>query len=149
MADLPEGFPLGYEVLPGNTRDKQTLGSALASIEKQYGKARRVWVMDRGIPTEETLEQMRHSDPPVHYLVGTGPGADTASSAGEICRSADDRRSFADDRWPSRDPAAPHSTGKGTAGVAGSDEADVARATTTQDHVSRPTDRMSLVVQTF
>ena len=70
----PEGFPLGYEVLPGNTLDKQTLGSALASIEKQYGKARRVWVMDRGIPTEETLDQMRRSDPPVHYLVGTPKG---------------------------------------------------------------------------
>jgi transposase len=70
----PEGFPLGYEVLPGNTLDKKTLSSALASIEKQYGKARRVWVMDRGIPTEETLEQMRQSDPPVHYLVGTPKG---------------------------------------------------------------------------
>jgi len=70
----PEGFPLGYEVLPGNTLDKKTLGSALASIEKQYGKARRVWVMDRGIPTEETLEQMRQSDPPVSYLVGTPKG---------------------------------------------------------------------------
>ena len=70
----PEGFPLGYEVLPGNTLDKQTLKAALASIEKQYGKARRVWVMDRGIPTEETLAQMRQSDPPVHYLVGTPKG---------------------------------------------------------------------------
>ncbi|MCU0787997.1 MAG: IS1634 family transposase [Verrucomicrobia bacterium] len=70
----PEGFPLGYEVLPGNTLDKKTLGQALASIEKQYGKARRVWVMDRGIPTEETLEQMRQSDPPVSYLVGTPKG---------------------------------------------------------------------------
>lgn len=70
----PEGFPLGYEVLPGNTLDKKTLSSALASIEKQYGKARRVWVMDRGIPTEETLEQMRQSDPPVSYLVGTPKG---------------------------------------------------------------------------
>ena len=70
----PEGFPLGYEVLPGNTLDKKTLGSALASIEKQYGKARRVWVMDRGIPTEETLEEMRQSDPPVSYLVGTPKG---------------------------------------------------------------------------
>jgi transposase len=70
----PEGFPLGYEVLPGNTLDKKTLNSALASIEKQYGKARRVWVMDRGIPTEETLEQMRQSDPPVSYLVGTPKG---------------------------------------------------------------------------
>lgn len=70
----PEGFPLGYEVLPGNTLDKKTLASALASIEKQYGKARRVWVMDRGIPTEETLEQMRQSDPPISYLVGTPKG---------------------------------------------------------------------------
>ena len=63
----PEGFPLGYEVFPGNTLDKQTLKAALASMEKQYGPARRVWVMDRGIPTEETLEQMRQSDPPVHF----------------------------------------------------------------------------------
>jgi hypothetical protein len=70
----PEGFPLGYEVLPGNTVDKKTLGSALESMEKQYGKARRVWVMDRGIPTEETLTQMRASDPPVSYLVGTPKG---------------------------------------------------------------------------
>lgn len=70
----PEGFPLGYEVLPGNTLDKKTLSAALGSIEKQYGKARRVWVMDRGIPTEETLEQMRQSDPPVSYLVGTPKG---------------------------------------------------------------------------
>jgi transposase len=70
----PEGFPLGYEVLPGNTLDKQTLEEALASIEKQYGKARRVWVMDRGIPTEESLQQMRQSDPPVSYLVGTPKG---------------------------------------------------------------------------
>ena len=70
----PEGFPLGYEVLPGNTLDKQTLSTALAAIEKQYGKARRVWVMDRGIPTEETLAQMRQSDPPTCYLVGTPKG---------------------------------------------------------------------------
>ncbi len=70
----PEGFPLGYEVLAGNTLDHQTLAGALASIEKQCGKARRVWVMDRGIPTEETLTQMRQSDPPVSYLVGTPKG---------------------------------------------------------------------------
>ncbi len=70
----PEGLPLAYEVLPGNTADKTTLRDFLARIERQYGKARRVWVMDRGIPTEDTLEQMRHSDPPVHYLVGTPKG---------------------------------------------------------------------------
>jgi transposase len=70
----PEGFPLAYEVLPGNTSDKTTLKDFLARIEKQYGKAKRIWVMDRGIPTEETLEEMRAQDPPVHYLVGTPKG---------------------------------------------------------------------------
>jgi len=70
----PEGFPLAYEILPGNTADKTTLPSFLKKIESQYGKARRVWVMDRGIPTEEVLRQMRASDPPVHYLVGTPKG---------------------------------------------------------------------------
>jgi hypothetical protein len=67
----PEGFPLAYEVMPGNTSDKTTLKDFLAKIEKQYGKAQRIWVMDRGIPTEDILKQMRESDPPVLYLVGT------------------------------------------------------------------------------
>lgn len=67
----PEGFPLAYEVMPGNTSDKTTLRAFLEKIEKQYGKARRIWIMDRGIPTEEVLSEMRAADPPVHYLVGT------------------------------------------------------------------------------
>ena len=70
----PEGFPLAYEVLPGNTSDKTTLKDFLARIENQYGKAQRIWVMDRGIPTEEILKQMRESDPPVLYVVGTPKG---------------------------------------------------------------------------
>jgi hypothetical protein len=70
----PEGLPLAYEVLAGNTADKATLRGFLAKIEAQYGKARRIWVMDRGIPTEAVLAEMRHSDPPVHYLVGTPKG---------------------------------------------------------------------------
>ena len=70
----PEGLPLAYEVLAGNTRDCTTLKDFLARIEAQYGKARRVWCMDRGVPTEEVLAQMRTSDPPVHYLVGTPKG---------------------------------------------------------------------------
>lgn len=70
----PQGFPLAYEVMDGNTSDKTTLSGFLAKIETQYGKANRTWVMDRGIPTEETLAQMRNSDPPVHYLVGTPRG---------------------------------------------------------------------------
>jgi len=70
----PEGLPLAYEVLPGNTSDKTTLRGFLERIERQYGKARRVWLMDRGVPTEEVLAEMRAADPPVFYLVGTPKG---------------------------------------------------------------------------
>jgi transposase len=70
----PDGLPLAYEVLPGNTADCKTLRMFLDKIEQQYGRARRVWVMDRGIPTEAVLAEMRASDPPVQYLVGTPKG---------------------------------------------------------------------------
>jgi transposase len=70
----PQGLPLAYEVMPGNTNDSTTLRGFLDRIEHQYGKARRTWVMDRGIPTEAVLARMRASDPPVHYLVGTPKG---------------------------------------------------------------------------
>src|SRR3984893_1207965 len=70
----PDGFPLGYEVLPGNTADSTTLRDMLRKIEAQYGRANRIWVMDRGIPTEEVLAEMRAADPPVSYLVGTPKG---------------------------------------------------------------------------
>ena len=70
----PEGLPLAYEVLPGNTADNTTLRGFLDRIERQYGKARRIWLMDRGVPTEATLAEMRAADPPVQYLVGTPKG---------------------------------------------------------------------------
>jgi transposase len=70
----PEGFPLAYEVLAGNTADKTTLKLFVQTIEAHYGRAERVWVMDRGIPTEEVLAEMRAADPPVYYLVGTPRG---------------------------------------------------------------------------
>jgi transposase len=70
----PEGFPLAYEVMAGNTADSTTLRAFLKRIEARYGKARRIWVMDRGIPTEEVLAEMRRSDPPVQYVVGTPKG---------------------------------------------------------------------------
>jgi transposase len=70
----PEGFPLAYEVLPGNTSDKTTLRGFLQRIEAQYGNAERIWVMDRGIPTEEVLREMRQAEPPISYLVGTPKG---------------------------------------------------------------------------
>src|SRR6202049_509134 len=62
------------EVLPGNTSDKTTLRKFLRKIEEQYGKAERVWLMDRGVPTEEVLAEMRTSVPPIYYLVGTPKG---------------------------------------------------------------------------
>jgi transposase len=65
----PDGLPLAYEVLAGNTTDKTTLREFLAKIEAMYGKARRTWIMDRGIPTEATLKEMREAG--TQYLVGT------------------------------------------------------------------------------
>jgi Transposase DDE domain len=69
-----DGLPLAYEVLPGNTADNTTLKDFLARIERLYGRARRIWLMDRGIPTEAVLAEMRQADPPVQYLVGTPKG---------------------------------------------------------------------------
>lgn len=70
----PQGFPLAYEVMPGNTADNTTLSEFLQQIETQYGKANRIWIMDRGIPTEETLSAMRAAETPIQYLVGTPKG---------------------------------------------------------------------------
>jgi len=67
----PEGFPLAYEVMDGNTSDRTTLRGFLERIETVYGKARRVWVMDRGIPTEALLAEMREPSRQMSYLVGT------------------------------------------------------------------------------
>ena len=67
----PDGFPLAYEVLKGNTSDRTTLRGFLQRIETTYGRARRVWVMDRGIPTEAVLQEMREPGRQTFYLVGT------------------------------------------------------------------------------
>ena len=67
----PAGFPLAYEVMDGNTSDKLTLRGFLDKIESVYGRARRIWLMDRGIPTEAILREMRTSRPETFYLVGT------------------------------------------------------------------------------
>lgn len=67
----PDGFPLGYEVMNGNTADSTTLRGFLEKIETSYGKAKRMWVMDRGIPTEAVLAEMRDPARQVSYLVGT------------------------------------------------------------------------------
>jgi transposase len=70
----PDGFPLAYEVMNGNTSDRTTLRGFLKKIENTYGKARRVWVMDRGIPSEAILQEMREPERQTFYLVGTPKG---------------------------------------------------------------------------
>lgn len=70
----PEGLPLAYEMLPGNTADKKTLRGMLATIRRRFGAAERIWVMDRGIPTEEVLAELRAAEGQVRYLVGTPKG---------------------------------------------------------------------------
>ena len=70
----PEGFPLAYEVMDGNTSDRATLRGFLERIENTYGKARRTWVMDRGIPSEALLKEMRDPAGQISYLVGTPKG---------------------------------------------------------------------------
>ena len=69
-----DGFPLAYEVMNGNTSERTTLRSFLDDIEKTYGKARRTWVMDRGIPSEAILKEMREPERETFYLVGTPKG---------------------------------------------------------------------------
>ena len=68
----PEGFPLSYEVMGGGTADSTTLSGLLDRIEHRYGRANRIWVMDRGIPTEDSLAKMRSIG--ASYLVGTPKG---------------------------------------------------------------------------
>jgi transposase len=65
----PEGFPLSYEIFDGNTRDTKSLEPMLDQIEAKYGKARRTWVFDRGVVSEENLQKLkaRHGT----YVVGT------------------------------------------------------------------------------
>jgi transposase len=70
----PDGFPLAYEVMNGNTSDRSTLRDFLKKVEDTYGKARRVWVMDRGIPSEAILKEMREPERQTFYLAGTPKG---------------------------------------------------------------------------
>ena len=65
----PDGFPLAYEVFAGNTTDVTTVEDMVEAMEAKYGRARRVWVVDRGMVSEENLEFLRERG--AQYLVGT------------------------------------------------------------------------------
>lgn len=64
-----EGMPLGYELFAGNTADVKTLRQIVEAMEKRYGRAKRVWVMDRGMVSQANLQWLR--DEQRLYLVGT------------------------------------------------------------------------------
>src|SRR6202167_5622085 len=64
-----EGFPFSYETFDGNRTDVSTMETILRMVERKYGKARRIWVFDRGIVSEENLAAIRKRDG--HYLTGT------------------------------------------------------------------------------
>ena len=68
----PDGFPLAYEVLPGNTGDKETQMPFIRKLEAKYGRIGNLWLMDRGVPSEETLAEM--SKDGYKYLVGAPRG---------------------------------------------------------------------------
>jgi hypothetical protein len=122
------GRPCGRGLLPDatgagantfGTADKTTLRGFLDRIEQQYGKARRVWLMDRGVPTEEVLAEMRAADPPVHYLVGTPRGRLTRlekhlvakpwQEARPACRSSSWRKKASSTSWRKAATASPKS----------------------------------------
>ncbi len=65
----PEGFPLSYETFDGDRTDVTTLEAVMRMVERKYGRARRIWVFDRGIVCEENLAALRKRGG--QYLVGT------------------------------------------------------------------------------
>jgi transposase len=79
----PEGFPLSYEVFEGNRADVTTLEEMLEAVERKHGRARRVWVFDRGIVSEENLQRLRRRG--ASYLVGT-PRAQLKAYEGRLQR---------------------------------------------------------------
>ena len=68
----PDGFPLAYEVMPGNTNDRETQMPFIKRLEAKYGRIGSLWLMDRGVPTEKTLKAMREGG--YKYLVGAPRG---------------------------------------------------------------------------
>ena len=64
-----EGMPLGYEIFPGNTVDVTTVEEIVSSMEARFGKANRVWVMDRGMASQENLQWL--NDTGRRYVIGT------------------------------------------------------------------------------
>jgi hypothetical protein len=65
----PEGLPIGYEIFAGNTADVATVEEMIEQMENKYGQAKRIWVMDRGMISEDNIDYLRQRQ--ARYLVGT------------------------------------------------------------------------------
>lgn len=96
----PEGFPVAHEVMPGNTSDKTALPAFLRHIERRYGRRNRLWIMDRGIPTETALEQMRKEG--ASYPVGRPGVASPNSSASSSDNPGRRCRHGSRSNWPGK-----------------------------------------------
>jgi transposase len=64
-----QGLPLGYEIFAGNRNDATTVEEIVNAIEKKYGKAGRIWVMDRGMASEDNVEFLQQGGR--RYILGT------------------------------------------------------------------------------
>jgi transposase len=81
-----EGMPLGYEIFPGNTTDVTTVEEIVSGMEARFGKANRVWVMDRGMVSAENLAWLNQTGR--RYVIGT-PKAQLRRFAKEIAEATD------------------------------------------------------------
>ncbi len=72
LVTTQEGLPLSYELFPGNTVDVQTVKEIVDKVEAKFGRANRIWIMDRGMVSAEVLEWLREGKRP--YIVGTPRG---------------------------------------------------------------------------
>src|SRR5437764_307180 len=88
-----EGFPFSYETFDGNRTDVSTMETILRMVERKYGKARRIWVFDRGIVSEENLAAIRKRDG--QYLTGT-PRSQMKQFAAELLK--EDRKNWRESR---------------------------------------------------
>jgi transposase len=84
-----DGMPLGYEVFAGNRTDVTTVEEIVSTMERRYGQASRVWVMDRGMTSAENIAWLQSSER--HYLIGTSK-SELKSFAPQLADAADWRQ---------------------------------------------------------
>lgn len=84
-----DGMPLGYEVFAGNRTDVTTVEEIVNTMERRYGQASRVWVMDRGMTSAENIAWLQSSER--HYLIGTSK-SELKSFAPQLADAADWRQ---------------------------------------------------------